>query len=50
MEQRERERPEEVGDLPAIRRQLGRLANSMETLEKSPAEWYVIWTVARRWR
>ncbi len=40
MEQRERERPEEVGDLPAIRRQLGRLVNSMETLEEI-ARWVV---------
>jgi hypothetical protein len=40
MEKRERERPDELEDVPAIRRQLTRIANSLESLEHV-ARWLV---------
>lgn len=40
MEQRERERPDEIGDIPVIHRQLGRIATSLEALE-DVARWVV---------
>lgn len=40
MEKRGRERPDELEDVPAIRRQLTRIANSLESLEHV-ARWLV---------